>query len=227
MVWAGRVWEPPKLADHCRACGQPFAEHEASGRALYPVVIPLVALLVFSALRVDDIWRLPLWVYPLVWGPASALLVGLAVRATRAAVLAARVPARMQGQEQGKAAMMRRLPIVPTVIVLLAVAMIGLGFWQLRARAEEHLLARYAAALTDPAPVVFPVAGDGTAVLYRRAAFDCRVEPGLWDSVAGRNAAGEGAMSTSPIAWRRTACLRWSSLAGRAIRTRRNGMAAG
>ncbi|GHC96141.1 DUF983 domain-containing protein [Novosphingobium pokkalii] len=101
MVWAGRVWEPPKLADHCRACGQPFAEHEASGRALYPVVIPLVALLVFSALRVDDIWRLPLWVYPLVWGPASALLVGLAVRATRAAVLAARVPARMQGQEQG------------------------------------------------------------------------------------------------------------------------------
>lgn len=101
MVWAGRVWEPPKLADHCRACGQPFAEHEASGRALYPVVIPLIALLVFSALRVDDIWRLPLWVYPLVWGPASALLVGLAVRATRAAVLAARVPARPQGREQG------------------------------------------------------------------------------------------------------------------------------
>jgi uncharacterized protein (DUF983 family) len=73
MVWAGRVWEPPKLADHCRACGQPFAEHEASGRALYPVVIPLVALLVFSALRVDDIWRLPLWVYPLVWAGRRAL----------------------------------------------------------------------------------------------------------------------------------------------------------
>jgi surfeit locus 1 family protein len=125
--------------------------------------------------------------------------------------------------------MMRRLPIVPTVIVLLAVAtMIGLGFWQLQRKGQkEHLLARYAAALTDPAPVVFPVAGDGTAVLYRRAAFDCRVEPGLWDSVAGRNAAGEGAMSTSPIAWRRAACPRWSSLAGRAIRTRRNGMVAG
>lgn len=90
--------------------------------------------------------------------------------------------------------MMRRLPIVPTVIVLLAVAtMIGLGVWQLQRKGQkEHLLARYAAALTDPAPVVFPVAGDGTAVLYRRAAFDCRVEPGLWDSVAGRNAAGEG-----------------------------------
>jgi surfeit locus 1 family protein len=69
--------------------------------------------------------------------------------------------------------MMRRLPIVPTVIVLLAVAtMIGLGFWQLQRKGQkEHLLARYAAALTDPAPVVFPVAGDGTAVLYRRAAF--------------------------------------------------------
>jgi uncharacterized protein (DUF983 family) len=97
MVWAGRVWEPPKLADHCRACGQALAVHEASGRALYPVVIPLLALLVFSALRVDDIWRLPLWVYPLLWGPASALLVGLAVRATRAAVLAARVAPRGQG----------------------------------------------------------------------------------------------------------------------------------
>ncbi|WP_237741146.1 DUF983 domain-containing protein [Novosphingobium sp. B-7] len=97
MVWAGRAWEPPKLNDHCRACGEPLAVHEASGRALYPVVIPLVALLVFSALRVDDIWRLPLWVYPLVWGPASALIVGLAVRAVRAAVLAARVAPRGQG----------------------------------------------------------------------------------------------------------------------------------
>jgi len=91
IVWAGRVWEPPRLADHCRACGVPLAVHEASGRALYPVVIPLLALLVFSALRVDDIWRLPLWVYPLVWGPASALLIGLAVRAVRAAILVARV----------------------------------------------------------------------------------------------------------------------------------------
>lgn len=97
MVWAGPVWEPPKLVDHCRACGQPLAVHEASGRALYPVVIPLLALLIFSALRVDDIWRLPLWVYPLVWGPASALLVGLAVRATRAGVLAARVKPGGQG----------------------------------------------------------------------------------------------------------------------------------
>lgn len=88
---------------------------------------------------------------------------------------------------------MRRLPVLPTLVVLLAVAaMIGLGFWQLQRKAQkEHLLARYAAALGDPAPVGFPVAGDGSAVLYRRAMFDCRVEPGLWDSVAGRNAQGE------------------------------------
>jgi surfeit locus 1 family protein len=90
--------------------------------------------------------------------------------------------------------MMRRLPIVPTLVVLLAVGtMIGLGFWQLQRKAQkEQLLARYAAALTNPAPVAFPVAGDGRAFLYRRAAFDCTVEPGLWDSVAGRNAQGQG-----------------------------------
>ncbi|WP_179505596.1 MULTISPECIES: SURF1 family protein [unclassified Sphingomonas] len=86
-----------------------------------------------------------------------------------------------------------RLPVLPTIVVLLAVAtMIGLGFWQLQRKAQkEHLLARYAAALVNPAPVAFPVSGDGSAVLYRRARFDCRVQPGLWDSVAGRNAGGD------------------------------------
>jgi len=88
---------------------------------------------------------------------------------------------------------MRRVPVVATLVVLLAVAtMIGLGLWQLQRKAQkEALLARYAAALGNPAPVVFPPGGDGLAVLYRRASFDCRVQPGLWDSVAGRNARGE------------------------------------
>ncbi|PTR09806.1 MULTISPECIES: SURF1 family protein [unclassified Novosphingobium] len=88
---------------------------------------------------------------------------------------------------------MRRIPVLPTCIVLLAVAMmIGLGFWQLQRKVQkEALLARFAAALVNPALVPFPVAGDGKAVLYRRATFDCQVQPGLWDSVGGRNAAGE------------------------------------
>jgi surfeit locus 1 family protein len=87
----------------------------------------------------------------------------------------------------------RRVPVVATIVVALAVAaMIGLGIWQLQRKTQkETLLARYAAALTNPAPVSFPPAGDGAAVLYRVARFDCRVQPGLWDSVAGRNAQGE------------------------------------
>ena len=44
--------------------------------------------------------------------------------------------------------MTRKLPIIPTILVALAVAtMIGLGFWQLERRQEkEALLASYAAA---------------------------------------------------------------------------------
>lgn len=86
------------------------------------------------------------------------------------------------------------VPLVPTLVVGLAVAlMIGLGLWQLRRLDHKQmLLARYAAALTDPTPVAFPPEGAGEAVLYRRARFVCRVIPGLWDSVAGRNARGEG-----------------------------------
>ena len=42
---------------------------------------------------------------------------------------------------------MKRIPVVPTVIVLMAVAiMIGLGVWQLQRKSlKESLLARYAA----------------------------------------------------------------------------------
>jgi surfeit locus 1 family protein len=53
--------------------------------------------------------------------------------------------------------MSKRLPVVPTLLVLAAVAlMIGLGVWQLkRAKWKEGLLARYAAAETLP-PIAFP-----------------------------------------------------------------------
>ena len=53
--------------------------------------------------------------------------------------------------------MIRRLPVIPTIIVAAAVAlMIGLGVWQLqRAKWKEGLLARYAEAETLP-PIAFP-----------------------------------------------------------------------
>lgn len=54
--------------------------------------------------------------------------------------------------------MIRRLPIVPTILVALAIAaMIGLGVWQLqRATWKEGLIARYVAAGKLP-PISWPV----------------------------------------------------------------------
>ena len=52
--------------------------------------------------------------------------------------------------------MSRELPIVPTILVALAVAtMIGLGIWQLeRKQQKEALLASYAAAAGKPRPTI-------------------------------------------------------------------------
>ena len=55
--------------------------------------------------------------------------------------------------------MIRRLPLVPTIIVAAAAAlMIGLGIWQLqRARWKDALIAQYAAAQKLP-PMAWPTA---------------------------------------------------------------------
>jgi surfeit locus 1 family protein len=69
----------------------------------------------------------------------------------------------------------KRWPIIPTIIVIIAVAiMIGLGIWQLQRKAEkEALLARYNAADGLPA-VMWPVAPDPKALpLFRRSTVMC------------------------------------------------------
>lgn len=88
---------------------------------------------------------------------------------------------------------LRRLPIIPTIVVLLAVAtMIALGFWQLgRAEEKDTLLARYAAAGSNEELVEWP--GDSEAALerrlYRRSTVDCARVTEL-TAVAGTNARG-------------------------------------
>lgn len=88
---------------------------------------------------------------------------------------------------------LRRLPVIPTIIVLAAVAtMIALGFWQLgRADEKAALLARYAVAGESDEPVAWP--GDNKAALerrlYRRSSVDC-VEVTELTAVAGTNARG-------------------------------------
>jgi len=93
--------------------------------------------------------------------------------------------------------MIRRLPVVPTLVVLVAVAiMIRLGFWQLdRLHQKEALLARYGAAEADEAPLAnLPLNANLEDYLYRRATVSCREITG-WRSVAGSGPAGESGIA--------------------------------
>ena len=89
--------------------------------------------------------------------------------------------------------MIKRLPIIPTIIVAAAVAlMLGLGIWQLR-RAEwkEGLLTQYAEAEKLP-PIAFPTGPlrDAQLPLFRHATGVCLRIAGK-RAVAGENRAGE------------------------------------
>jgi surfeit locus 1 family protein len=87
----------------------------------------------------------------------------------------------------------RRLPLIPTIVVAAAVAlMIGLGIWQLqRARWKEGLLTRYAEAEKLP-PIAFPTTPlrDDQLPLFRHATGVCLHIAGK-RAVAGENRAGE------------------------------------
>ena len=89
---------------------------------------------------------------------------------------------------------MRRLPVVPTALVALAVAaMIALGVWQLQRRTEkEAFIARVAANPGKP-PVAFPRQPDDTLLLRRTTAM-C-LEPVTIDR-AGAGTAGYRLIAT-------------------------------
>lgn len=93
--------------------------------------------------------------------------------------------------------MIRRVPIIPTLIVLAAAAlMIGLGFWQIqRAQQKEALLARYESAEGLP-PIVWPTGplSDKNLPLFRKASGNC-LEPIATKAIAGRNVQGESGYS--------------------------------
>lgn len=89
--------------------------------------------------------------------------------------------------------MIRKLPIIPTIIVATAAAiMIGLGIWQLdRAERKEALLAQYRAAENKP-PIAYPTAAltDDRLPLFRHATAMC-LRPVGRRVTAGRNRQGE------------------------------------
>ncbi|WP_232475871.1 SURF1 family protein [Flavisphingomonas formosensis] len=88
---------------------------------------------------------------------------------------------------------MKRIPILPSIVVLVAVGiMIGLGIWQLqRAIWKEGLLARYATAKALPT-MAFPSVPDSRSeeLLFRRAGAFC-LSVTKWNARAGENRAGE------------------------------------
>ena len=86
---------------------------------------------------------------------------------------------------------MTRLPVIPTLLVALAVAtMIGLGIWQLqRKEQKDALLSRYESAVGLPA-VAWPTVPDAAALpLFRRSSLIC-VHVVKIETVSGSNAAG-------------------------------------
>ena len=89
--------------------------------------------------------------------------------------------------------MTRRIPLVSTIVVAAAIAvLIGLGMWQLkRAVWKEQLLARFAAAEKLP-PIVWPTAPikSDQLPLFRHATGMCLRPIGKW-AIAGENRAGE------------------------------------
>jgi len=88
--------------------------------------------------------------------------------------------------------MNRKLPLVPTILVGLAVAtMIGLGVWQLERRKEKDaLLASYAAAANLP-PIGWPAMPPKEPLpLFRSATGNCLSVVGF-RTAAGQNRSGE------------------------------------
>lgn len=86
---------------------------------------------------------------------------------------------------------MIRVPVVPTIIVMLAVAsMIGLGIWQIERKGEkEALLAIYATNASKPAIAYPPLGPVAKEDLFRKSSANClRVID--WQVAAGRDISG-------------------------------------
>lgn len=93
---------------------------------------------------------------------------------------------------------MRRLPLIPTVIVSIAVAaMIALGLWQLldRLPRKEALLAQIDANPARP-PIAFPRTPDDR-LLFRRSVVTCTAP--VAQSLQGAGAAGYRVIVTCPL----------------------------
>ena len=91
---AKALWEAPAaFAPTCRGCRLAFADYETRGRGLYFVLLPLIALLMAGALKLDEAVRPPLWLLlGLIVVLVPSAIIG-ALRLMKCALLLARLRA--------------------------------------------------------------------------------------------------------------------------------------
>lgn len=135
---------------------------------------------------------------------------------------------------------MRRLPIVPTLVVIAAVAvMIALGIWQLqRAAWKDRILAEYQAAASLSALDLDPLLAreDGLPPLaFRRVLVTCQTRNAVPDLRGGRSERGQGGYSyfvpcrpgADGLAGRLTVNAGWTPLPDGGRRVSLDGIVAG
>jgi surfeit locus 1 family protein len=88
---------------------------------------------------------------------------------------------------------MKRLPILPTILVLIAVAvMIALGVWQLQRRVEKEALIAQLSANRDLPPMAYPAqAPVANEAMFRKARVTCLRVTG-WRVTGGATPTGQG-----------------------------------
>ncbi len=88
--------------------------------------------------------------------------------------------------------MIRRLPLIPTLIVAAAAAvMVWLGFWQLgRAEEKMQLITMYSRSTQLAQEAVFPQSGTGDDVWFRRSSIQCEEVVSI-EAVAGTSETGQ------------------------------------
>lgn len=201
---------PVHFAGHCSSCDLDYAGFNVGDGLAAFLTLIIGALLVALALTVELTIAPPFRVHILLWALfiAAAMVFGLRVGKGVLIAFEYRNAARegkiredkTTSPDTGAGHRRMRVPIVPTVFVLVAMAaMAGLGIWQLQRKVEkEALLERYEAASALP-PIAWPETAD-MDLLFRRATGYC-LEPTGWRAIAGQNRAGE-------VGWRHIAACR-------------------
>ena len=124
-----------RFAPTCRACGLDFAAIDVGdGPAAFLILI--VGTIVAVAAIIVDLAYSPAWWVHLVWLPVMIALTLAGLRLGKAALMY-----QIYHHQRGRGAaqqMIRRWPLIPTILVAAAIAtMIGLGVWQLQRRGEK------------------------------------------------------------------------------------------